>query len=223
MEPTPTPDSNEARRGTAWVLRGLVMAFGALTFLFLLNLWGHPSASPTIPLVDLSFIDTATVRKSYADLIRDKEDLSDFDCYTCHEKGKPPPLRFDANHILVVPKEHSDIVMGHGRHNRNNLCFNCHDENNLTQFQTRDGHELKLEDSVPLCGSCHGPTYRDWEAGVHGRTSGYWDRSKGPIDRKRCVNCHNPHAPDFPGRAPAPGPHLLHPVVETTADSHSGH
>ena len=65
------------------------------------------------------------------------------------------------------------------RHGRNNNCFNCHDETNLTLLQTRDGRELKLANSPPLCGSCHGPTYRDWEAGAHGRTSGYWDRSSG--------------------------------------------
>jgi hypothetical protein len=40
---------------------------------------------------------TATVRRSYADLVRAKEDLSDFDCYACHEKNKPPVLRYDAN------------------------------------------------------------------------------------------------------------------------------
>jgi len=99
--------------------------------------------------------------------------------------------------------------MGHGRHNRNNLCYNCHNEANLEVFQTRDGRELKLSDSTPLCGSCHGPTYRDWEAGVHGRTSGYWNRQLGAIERKDCVSCHNPHSPRFPGRQPAPGPHPL--------------
>jgi len=44
---------------------------------------------------------------------------------------------------------------------------------------------------------------------AHGRTSGYWDRQLGAIDRKICVNCHNPHAPTFPSRPPAPGPHPL--------------
>jgi uncharacterized CHY-type Zn-finger protein len=158
-------------------------------------------------------LDTATVRRSYADLIRAKEDLSDFDCYACHEKNKPPVLRYNANQQLIVPQEHSDIVMGHGSHGRNNNCFNCHNEANLVTLQPRDGRELKLENSTPLCGSCHGPTYRDWEMGIHGRTSGYWARNLGAIDRKNCVNCHNPHAPKFPGRQPAPGPHLLHPIA----------
>jgi cytochrome c553 len=80
-------------------------------------------------------------------------------------------------------------------------------------LQTRDGRELKLSEPTALCGSCHGPTYRDWEMGIHGRTSGYWNRK--PVlgeERKVCVNCHDPHAPKFPGRKPAPGPHPLRPA-----------
>ena len=179
---------------------------------------GTRSARPAeISLVDTQFLDTATFRKSYAELIREKADLSDFDCYTCHEKGKPPVLRFDAQHNLVVPKEHSDVVMKHGTHDRNNNCFNCHDEQNLELLQARDGRQIKLADSPLLCGSCHGPTYRDWEAGAHGRTGGYWDRTAGPIQRRICVDCHNPHRPKIPPRKPAPGPHLLHPVAEVAA------
>jgi hypothetical protein len=198
---------------TSLVLVGLVVLFAGLTTAFLENLWGRPAPLETIPLVDPTFLDTATVRRSYADLIRAKEDLSDFDCYACHEKNQPPQLRYDANQKLIVPPEHSDVVMGHGSHGRNNNCFNCHNENNLVTLAPRDGRELKLEDSTPLCGSCHGPTYRDWEMGIHGRTSGYWARNLGGIVRQNCVNCHNPHAPKFPGRKPAPGPHLLHPTA----------
>src|SRR5256885_10239100 len=66
--------------------------------------------------------------------------LSDFDCYACHERNKPPPLRFDDNHNLIIPKEHSDLVMGHGSHNRNNLCFNCHDETDRKSTRLNSSH-----------------------------------------------------------------------------------
>lgn len=183
----------------------------------------RPVALASIPLVDTNFLSTATVRQAYPDLVQAGADLSDFDCYTCHEKGKAPALRYDTEGKLIIPKEHSDIVMGHGSHGRNNNCFNCHNETNLTLLQARDKdkHEVTFSNSQLLCGSCHGPTYRDWEAGAHGRTSGYWDRSKGSIDRKICVNCHNPHSPDFPGRQPAPGPHPLHPIVTASAHAES--
>lgn len=197
------------------VLSLLAVSFFLLAVAFGLNLWGHlPRATP-IPLVDVRFTQPTTIRTSYLAMIEMKEDLSDFDCYACHEKGKPPPLRFDAEHNLIIPAEHSNIVMGHGRHNRNNLCFNCHDEHNLELLQTRDGRELKLAESTPLCGSCHGPTYRDWEAGAHGRTGGHWSAGLGELHRQICVDCHNPHSPKIPPREPAPGPHPLRGDVRT--------
>ena len=189
--------------------------FSALALAFLADSGRTPGTRPVIPLVDTNFLDTSTTRQSYADLVRAGADLSDFDCYACHDKKQPPPLRLDTNQQIIVAKEHPDIVMGHGQHGRNNNCYNCHNEANLLLLQPRDGRELKFEDSPQLCGSCHGPTYRDWEAGAHGRTSGYWNRSPKPGERKVCVNCHNPHSPPFPSRKPAPGPHTLREIGAT--------
>ncbi len=208
---------------TIWVLRGLIAAFLVLAGCFLLGLFDHAKPLPPIALVDPKFIDPATVRTSYADAVQAGADVSDFDCYGCHDKNKPPTLRFDANQNLIIPSEHSDIVMGHGSNNRNNNCFNCHDETNLEHLQTRDGRELTFAESPKLCGSCHGPTYRDWEAGAHGRMSGYWNRSMGPFTRKACVSCHNPHSPKFPGRQPAPPPHPLRPLKKPSTPSEGEH
>jgi formate-dependent nitrite reductase cytochrome c552 subunit len=223
MDERPPPAGPQNHSRTAWVLRGLVVLFCGLAGAFLLNLWGRTAPLKSIPLVDKAFLDTATVRRSYADLVAAKDDLSDFDCYACHERKKPPVLRYDANHKLIVPQEHSDIVMGHGEQGRNNNCFNCHDETNLEQLLARDGRVVKFQDSPQLCGSCHGPTFEDWEAGAHGRISGYWDRKLGAFKRQACVNCHNPHSPRFPSRQPAPGPHLLRAPIAAptaTADAH---
>ena len=209
------PGRNGAR--TNYWLAGLTAGFLGLAAFFLIDAGGHSAPRPVIPLVDAKFLETTPWRQTYADLVKAKEDLSDYDCYGCHEKNKPPPIRFDANQKIIVPKEHSDIVMGHGSHDRNNLCYNCHNEQDLTTLQVRDGRVVKFDNIPPLCGSCHGPTLRDWEAGAHGRTSGYWDRSKGDFTRLVCANCHNPHAPRIPAREPAPGPHSLHPGPETHA------
>jgi uncharacterized CHY-type Zn-finger protein len=175
----------------------------------LADVWGRPRPLPKIPLVDPTFLETTPWRKSYADMVRDGDELSDFSCYVCHDRKHPPPLRFDDKQNVIVADEHSDIVMGHGEHNRNNLCFNCHNDANLETLQARNGRALKFSESSQLCGSCHGPTYEDWEAGAHGRTSGYWNRSMGGIHRLDCVNCHNPHKPAIPTCKPAPGPHPL--------------
>ena len=207
MQPTSPTKSSAAR--TNYLLAGLVVAFAALAVLFVANLWGRPPEMPDIALVAPEFLETTPWRRSYADLVAAKEDMSDYDCYACHEKDKPPPIRFDANHKIIIPKEHANIEMGHGSHDRNNLCFNCHNEHKLLMLQVRDGRELKFDDSSPLCGSCHGPTYRDWEAGAHGRTSGFWNAKAGPAKRLQCVNCHDPHSPKIPTREPAPGPHSL--------------
>jgi hypothetical protein len=102
--------------------------------------------------------------------------------------------------------------MKHGRNPRNNLCFNCHDSADLSLLRLRDGSTLKITESSQLCAGCHGPTHRDWEAGIHGRLNGYWDRSKGEVERHDCTACHDPHNPAFAPLSPAPGPHPLHPL-----------
>ena len=192
------------------VLAGISITFMFLAVAFSLDLFGKPAPVRQLPLVDASFLDTHTWRKSYADLVAAGGELDAFDCYGCHEEGKKVELKYDDKKQLVVPDEHSNIAMGHGTHGRNNNCFNCHNDENLLRLQSRDGHDLKFEESSQLCGSCHGPTKEDWDVGAHGRTSGYWNRELGAIKKQDCVNCHNPHSPRFPGRQPAPPPHHLH-------------
>lgn len=219
MLPNEQPPPERSGASTNRLLAGLGVAFAVLAVAFVAEIWGRPPTLRRIPLVAASFLETKPIRQSYADLVAAKEDLSDYDCYACHEKNKPPPIKFDANHKIIIPKEHKNIEMGHGSHDRNNLCYNCHNEQNILTFQARDGRELKFDQSTPLCGSCHGPTFRDWEAGAHGRTSGFWDRKLGEPLRLACVNCHDPHNPTIPTREPAPGPHSLHepPHGPTTA------
>jgi len=195
------------------VLSFLAVIFVALAVGFRLNLWGRVPPQPELPLVDPAFIDTASLRQSVAQILQAGGDPSDYDCYICHEQGKPPALTFDTNNLtIILPDEHSDLVMQHGRRNRNDNCFNCHDPDHLNKLKTRDGRLLDLQDSTPLCASCHGPTQRDWELGVHGRRSGYWDLTLGSATRLDCASCHNPHAPAIPSVEPAPAPHRLHPT-----------
>jgi cytochrome c553 len=203
-----------ANAKTSLVLLALLVAFAGLAVAFHLNLWGRPAPLPSIALLDTNFLSTATARISAAELFSTAgADTSDFECYVCHEKGKAPTIRYDPGGNIIIPTEHKDIVMGHGTHGRNNNCFNCHNETKLDTLQARDGRELNITNSPSLCGSCHGPTFRDWEAGVHGRTGLYWNTNLGPMTLKPCTACHDPHHPKFPGRKPAPGPHPLHPIA----------
>jgi hypothetical protein len=168
----------------------LIGLFLALSAVFFLNLWGHPVRLTPIPLVDPSVTSNATVRVSYAELIRAKADLSDFDCYACHERNKPPPLRFDDKQNLLIAKEHSDLAMVHGSHNRNNLCFNSHDENNLGS--NADGRQLKPPKARPFA-VVAGPTYRDWGPALMGAPAP-WGREAGPVAGRLCF-VSDPHAP----------------------------
>ena len=195
---------------TSVVLVGLTVLFLGLAGAFWMDLWGRPRLPASVPLVDPQFTNTATVRLSAAELVRTGGDTSGLTCYACHDEKKSVELRLDADGRVVLPKEHEDLVMRHGRHNRNDHCFNCHDFTRLDLLRTRDGHQLKVEESTKLCASCHGPTYRDWEAGIHGRLSGHWDRQRGKVVRQDCTSCHDPHAPAFPSMKPGPKPHPLH-------------
>jgi len=215
-----SPPSGKNIGPTNLLLAGLALAFAALAALFIADLWGHPPVRKKIPPVDRAFLEATPWRRTYGDLVKAKEDLSDYDCYGCHEKTKPPPIRFDASQKIIVPKEHADIATGHGSHDRNNLCYNCHNEQNLVTLQVRDGRTVRFDNIPPLCGSCHGPAYRDWEAGAHGRISGYWDHGRGGSVRLSCANCHDPHAPEIPARQPAPGPHALREVPAKIYTAH---
>src|SRR5690348_16848410 len=108
---------------TSLVLVCLSVSFLLLSLGFARRHEGPPPKAD-IPLVDPSLIAPTTFRTSMVQLIEMKADLSDFDCYACHEKGKPPTLRFDVHQNIIVPQEHSDVVMKHGSHGRNNNCFN---------------------------------------------------------------------------------------------------
>src|SRR5213082_2665585 len=96
---------------TAAVLLVFSALLLALAAAFHFNLWGRQTPLPEIALVDTNFLSNATARISAAQLFSTPgADTSDFDCYVCHEKNKPPPIRYDTNGVIIIPSEHKDIV-----------------------------------------------------------------------------------------------------------------
>jgi formate-dependent nitrite reductase cytochrome c552 subunit len=91
----------------------------------------------------------------------------------------------------------------------NAQCYNCHSNQNRNKLILKGGEEVSYRDVQLLCASCHGPTFRDWEKGMHGRTNGYWDSTKGESVRLVCTQCHDPHTPRFGTLVPLPGPSTL--------------
>jgi hypothetical protein len=209
-----------AQAKTSAVTVALSVLFISLAGAFVLNLFGRVESVRVNPPVNPQFTNTAAVRLSAAEQFKTGGDTSGLDCYGCHERNKVPVIKHDAQGNIVLPKEHDDLVMLHSRNNRNENCFNCHAPERLDMLKTRDGKLYKWEESSKLCASCHGTTYRDWEAGIHGRNSGFWDARRGPVTRLECASCHHPHAPQFPSMAPAPGPHPLHPKAKPSERSH---
>ena len=142
-------------------------------------------AQPTPGLHEDSHLDKKPVRETKGlDLTRMGWS---YDCMECH---KLLPSKWE--HAQYV--EHKEITLNHGA---NRFCLNCHHAKNRNAFNDYDGSIIPRENVVQLCGRCHGPAYRDWTAGVHGRKNGFWLKSKGPQTRLRCIQCHDPHSPKF--------------------------
>ena len=120
-----------------------------------------------------------------------------YDCMECHHMLK---ARWHHDRPLV---EHRDLVLEHGN---NRFCLNCHHATNRNAFVDYDGSEIAEQDVVLLCGKCHGPIYRDWKRGIHGRQTGSWQVPVADRERLRCIQCHDPHRPVFPALRPELGP-----------------
>jgi hypothetical protein len=153
-----------------------------------------PSASqPTVGLPADIHLDKAPPRQTKGlDLVK----LGwTYDCMECH---KLLSARWQYDRPMV---EHQAIKLNHGN---NRFCLNCHHPTNRNAFVDYDGSEIPEAQVVLLCAKCHGPTYRDWEAGAHGRRNGFWDSERGQQTRLRCIQCHDPHQPKFQAMKPLP-------------------
>ncbi len=134
--------------------------------------------------------------------------------YNCMECHKLIPARWHYDRAMA---EHQDIKLEHGN---NRFCLNCHHSTNRNAFVDYDGSEIAQADVVLLCAKCHGTIHRDWKAGVHGRSNGFWKADKGAETKLRCIQCHDPHRPAFQPMKPLPPlrypPRAAHPPEKTT-------
>lgn len=149
-------------------------------------------------IVEGNVFDTATVRGEFRPL-RYRRSNFEYKCMECHrdvEQAKRPN----------TPKtEHTD-VLARFDHGLNTVCLNCHDQTDRDVYVNHDGSPIPSNQPERLCAKCHGPIYRDWKQGIHGRQNGYWNKKKGPRTKLVCVQCHDPHSPKFPLMTPDPPP-----------------
>ncbi|MHB8900902.1 MAG: hypothetical protein ACYC6Y_19315 [Thermoguttaceae bacterium] len=181
---------------------GLVVCVVFLLFALILVLDPLPFSSPvTLPTaVPAWATDTSPVRHPALEP-RYQAGVYDFRCSDCH-KLFPPPL----DNTVRTVAQHREILLKHGI---NTWCLSCHHADNRDAFVDDRGDEIPWDQPERLCSKCHGPVFRDWQHGSHGRTNGYWDKERGEQTRRKCTECHDPHQPPFPPMHPAPGPHTL--------------
>lgn len=153
---------------------------------------------PHMP-VDPAMIDTSPVRHPS---FRPSYRVAGY-TYNCSDCHRILPSPVETHRTLG---QHTEIQLRHGLNTR---CFNCHHRTNRDAFVDDFGGEIPWDEPQRLCARCHGPVYRDWEAGSHGRINGYWDTAAGPQTKRRCIECHDPHNPPFQSMAPAPAPNTL--------------
>lgn len=135
-------------------------------------------------------------------------------CSDCHRIIPSP------RETLRVLTQHREIHLDHGLNTR---CFNCHHPADRDVLVDDFGEAIPWDQPQRVCAKCHGPVYRDWQNGSHGRINGYWDKTRGTQTRRRCIECHDPHAPSFAPLRPAPGPNTLRMGLPETPAHHGDH
>ena len=118
-----------------------------------------------------------------------------FPCNDCHIELEPNTQRRELFEM------HDDVVFDHDSENR--WCLACHNTYDRDSLVLAGGKLLGFNESYKLCGQCHGPKYRDWKLGIHGKRTGEWNGEKQYL---LCVHCHDPHSPKFKSLQPEPPP-----------------
>jgi hypothetical protein len=196
-------------------LYGLMIGFLGLAGTFLATPWGKYVPPPPNAPAPADSTNMAPIRAAAARAHGLSGAAPRLACRNCHSAERPPTVEMDSEGVIRLPDVHRHIAINHGKKGRNDHCFHCHDPKNLEQLRVRDSEPFKFTESSKLCGSCHGPTLRDWEKGAHGRMTGFWDTKQGKATRTDCTSCHDPHSPAFPPIKPGPRPNPLHPTSPT--------
>jgi uncharacterized CHY-type Zn-finger protein len=120
-----------------------------------------------------------------------------FPCNDCHSELEPNSQRRE------LVEMHDDIIFVHDSENR--WCLACHSSSERDSLVLAGGKLLGFNESYKLCGQCHGPKYRDWRLGIHGKRTGEWNGQK---QYRLCVHCHDPHSPKYKSLKPMPPPRM---------------
>jgi hypothetical protein len=144
----------------------------------------------------LVFLPEATAAKTEFPLEPPPLSKGIFPCSDCHAGMEVNTKR------RVLKEAHTDIILHHAENVR--WCLDCHAPRNRDKLRLVNGDLIDFTESYLLCAQCHGPIFRDWKAGIHGKRTGYF--SGGKVMYYLCVHCHVPHDPRFKPLKPEPPP-----------------
>lgn len=135
-------------------------------------------------------------------------------CATCHDNREP---NYQASHGSALEEFHQGLKYDHGAQ----TCLSCHNPEDYDSLKRADGQALELNQSMALCSQCHAIQHRDYQNGLHGGMTGYWDLTRGGRTRNTCIDCHDPHHPKFPTVTPVFPPKPVIGERPTTHDTPS--
>lgn len=121
----------------------------------------------------------------------------EFKCSECH------------NDFASAQRQHAEIpehaeINARFDHGLNTFCVNCHNPADRNTYVAYDGSAIPSTEPALLCSKCHGPIYREWQVGIHGRQNGGWERDNPARVKLLCIQCHDPHHPKFAPMKPDP-------------------
>ncbi|MCA9134924.1 MAG: hypothetical protein KDA45_17265, partial [Planctomycetales bacterium] len=116
-------------------------------------------------------------------------------CSTCHSQRTP---KLDARAAEELDEFHQGLQFSHGALG----CYACHNAADADTLKLADGAAVAYRDVMTLCSQCHAQQADSYAHGAHGGMNGYWDLSRGPQQRNNCIDCHDPHAPQYPQMLP---------------------
>lgn len=136
-------------------------------------------------------------------------------CSTCHSVREP---NFENRTPADLDQFHQNMPMAHGKL----ACYACHNPDDADALRLADSTRVEYADVMTLCAQCHGPQANDYAHGAHGGMNGYWDLTRGPRTRNNCIDCHDPHVPQFPTMQPTfkPRDRFLDPVDAAYQSEH---
>lgn len=123
-----------------------------------------------------------------------KSKITSYNCSECHTE----PLEKLQQSKVGNKAAHWNIKLIHADNNTMN-CTTCHTGNEMDNLHSLTNKSIDFNYSYKLCSQCHQRQFKDWKGGAHGKQLGGWAP---PRLSNTCVNCHNPHTPQFEKRWP---------------------